>query len=318
MDAPHRQDACAGWLYDHDTLCDMAVDEHRIDSPTPEVLAALTTIGVAVAVRLGPIELVRVSPVFSDLGVASAIVILVAVAVWRSGVFMTTAKKYLATVVMSVALLSLATGAILWVNTKPGRDARSAASAGKDIEIPEFNSAERFVSEDGQKYGTGWGEAHDDFVRIHTNSNGSGMITWFPTEDPGTNYYAELSARKVTGPWDTACVLIFGYRDASWWYGLRLRFDGFQFARFEGEIPATSFADGDLPYAENLGNWHRLAVERDGRRVRLFVDDREVYDGEVASDEDLEGGITFGTLDIGDNYDGQMECDFKGHHVKAL
>jgi hypothetical protein len=293
-------------------------DGRNGESFAPELLAAVVTICLAVAVRLAPFEAIRVSPVLADVGVASAIVIVVAFVVWWLRLFPTTLQRYMAVFLLSVVVLGLITGGILWFVTKPGRDARAAAAGGADIEIPERDSTRRWESEPDGQYGTGWGQANVDYIRIHTDSNGSGMITWFPTADPGAHYYAEITVRKARGPWDTACVLIFGYKGSDWWYGLRLRFDGFQFARFEGEIPATSFADGVLPYAEDLSEWHRLAVERHDRRIRLLVDDREVYDGEVAADEDLEGGVTFGTLDIGDNYDGQMECDFKDHHVKAL
>jgi hypothetical protein len=283
---------------------------------TPEVAAAAITLVVAVLAHVsgsGPRSLL---PRTEDLTIVAAVTVLIAAvvgAVLRSKKVWT---QFATCLIVTLGLLFGYAGVAHWLATRPGRDARAAAAHWLTIPVPNANRFGRF-SAGRTTYGTGWVSVSPDLISIHLDSSQSNLIAFYPSRDPGQHYYAQVSARAVSGgSIGTACALIFGYENANRFYQLAMRFDGLQLARWEGHIPARAFAGpASLSYGNDPAQWHVLAVMRDGPNVTAYVDDRKLLTDNVG--ESFTGGVTFGTLDIGTGYTEDAQCDFKNWEIRS-
>jgi hypothetical protein len=135
-------------------------------------------------------------------------------------------------------------------------------------------------------------------------------VTWFNSAEIDTDFYAEVTARRVNGPTDTTrCVLIFGRTaaDPRRWFEFGVG-EGAWLTQIENGS-ASRVLEGPvrMAFAQNIGEAHRLAVLRRGDELTLLVDDRRVVTKRLPASETV-GAVTFGTRMEGDR--GDLECAF--------
>lgn len=286
------------------------------------IAAALVTLSLTALARLARPEwdpLVTLGP-WGQAAAILALTTVVAVAVNYLWPKLGRWPQAAATTTIVITLVLVLSGATIAMATHPGRAARSQAqSMGTPVPIPESSKPGRYEASAGG-FGTGYANLNEDGTyTVHTRSEKSNLIAWFPSADPGPRYYAEVRARRTVGPIDkTACVLSFGWRDQDWWYALRLRDGEVRLSRYEGSIPGRQFEGPLAPdFLNGSDGWHRLGVLRSGQSLDLYVDDRIVFHRRI-EDDTIDGGVTFGTLDVGGVYKGDMECEFVEFRVYSL
>jgi hypothetical protein len=287
-------------------------------SPWVSVASALA---VAVAVSgstVFALGTITARGILADIEIAAAVTVLAAII---SRPFQHRMRPLTGVVVLALLTLTVfaaLAATIRIIDTAPGRTARDEFRRGSVVPLPKTERPGTYKNSDSL-YGEGRATFDGSAIVVQTESERSAMYGWFLTDDPGSKYYAEVHARKVSGgDLSTACVLSFGYhRDNNWWYGLQLIGSRVVLGRHEFQPPGRRLDGPKMIYPETTKG-HRLAVLRDDRTITLFVDDRRVFRRTVPRRDNLDGGITFGTLDTGSQGKGSMACEFTRPYIRRL
>lgn len=89
-----------------------------------------------------------------------------------------------------------------------------------------------------------------------------------------------------------------------------------QLAYWDGKLPARAYEGPiSVPYAANLGDWHKIAVLVGNSEVTAFIDNMKVFTEHIS--RRLAGAVDFGTLDIGSGYTDDATCEFEDAEIRT-